>query len=277
MGLEEGYWQDPASHRKLFYRLWRSATAKRLVVVVHGFGEHSGRYDTFAQELAKLGWAVGCADLWGHGQSDGTRGDIDRFDDYLTDLDALIQQVFLPQTRLASYSIFGHSFGGLLGAHWAIRAPTDLKAVILQSALFQIGFPLPPLQEALIRKLAPWRPTWSVGVNLNPAWLSHDPVVVQHYREDPLVHRRMTLRCAVAVKDAMPAALAGAHAIRHPTLVLCGEDDCVVSPAACKQFHEQLRCDKRLRAFPQCYHELHHESVFPAILEEVVSWIQAHG
>lgn len=274
---EEGYWQDPATSRKLFYRLWRPASAERLVVVVHGFGEHSGRYEEFAQELAKLGWAVGCADLWGHGQSDGKRGDIGRFEDYLTDLDGIVSGLFLPRTSLVSYTLFGHSFGGLLGAHWAIRSPANLKSVVLQSALFQVGFPLPPLQEAMVRRLVMWRPSWTVSLSLNPHWLSHDPNVVQQYADDPLVHNHMTLRCAIAVEDAMREALAGASRIRVPTLVLCGDEDCVVSPAACKLFHERLTCEKRLRAFPHCFHELHHEPVFPTVIEEVAAWIRAHG
>ena len=271
-----GAFRNPQG-RSLAYRLWQPPSCNALVVIVHGFGEHAGRYEPFARALMAHQIAVACPDLWGHGQSGGRRGDIARFDDYLNDLDAFMSQVLTTRMIPSAFTIFGHSFGGLAAIHWALRKPQAAQALILQSPLLDVGFPVPPWKARLIRGLAPWWPTFPVSMGLDPAWLSHDPAIVQRYRDDPLVHHRITLRCAVALQDAMHHAMDRASHVTLPTLLLYATADRVVSGSACQRFAERLHCEKRVMSFSDCYHELHHESVQPTIVEEIVRWVQAHG
>lgn len=272
----EEFWRNPANGHTLFARIWEPAPARAWLILVHGFGEHSGRYGRLAQAIASHGWAVACADLWGHGRSEGQRGDIERFEEYLRDLEALANHC-LASREPSSYAVFGHSFGGLLAARWAQRRPEGLGSVILQSPLLEVGFPLPRWKETLVNQGARWCPRLSLSLGVNPAWLSHDPQIVQGYQRDPLVHNRITLRSASALRASMRQALDDARQIRVPTLLLYGAEDHVVSVAACRRFYERLACDKRVVNFPACYHELHHEATRPTVAEEVVHWIQNHA
>ena len=272
----EESWHNPANGHKIFSRIWDPSPARAWLMLVHGFGEHSGRYERFAQAIASHGVAVASSDLWGHGRSGGQRGDIEQFEEYLRDLQALIHRC-LAASESASYAVFGHSFGGLLAARWAQRRPAGLQSVILQSPLFEVGFPLPRWKEAMVNQGARWCPRLSLGLGLDPAWLSHDPQIARDYQRDPLVHHRVTLRAAAALQTSMRQALDDARQIRPPTLLLYGAEDRVVSIAACQRFYERLTCDKRVVGFPACYHELHHEAAQPAVVEEVVHWIQDHA
>ncbi|MBI4322721.1 MAG: lysophospholipase [Candidatus Omnitrophica bacterium] len=272
----EEFWRNPANGHTLFARIWEPVPARAWLILVHGFGEHSGRYGRLAQAIASHGLAVACADLWGHGRSEGQRGDIERFEEYLHDLETLVRHC-LAAREPSSYAVFGHSFGGLLAARWAERRPAGLQAVILQSPLFEVGFPLPRWKELLVNQGARWWPRLSLSLGVNPAWLSHDPQIVQGYQHDSLVHNRMTLRGAAALRAAMRQTLDDAQQIRLPTLLLYGTEDHVVSVDAGRRFYERLACDKRVVGFPASYHELHHEAVQPTVVEEMVRWIESHA
>ena len=245
-------------------------------MLVHGFGEHGGRYDAFARQLAAQGLTVACPDLWGHGRSSGRRGDIVRFADYVEDLDAFTRQVSAPLNPAARMAVFGHSFGGLVAVHWAIQGPRPWSCIILQSPLFGVGFPVPQWKARLSRMLGEVWPTLSMPTGLNPAWLSRDLDVARRYRNDPLVHHRITARGYAALQEAMQQAGASAERLTLPTLVLYGTADRVISVAACEAFAARMTCEKRIMGFPDCYHELHHESVASDVVGRIVEWIRAH-
>lgn len=273
----EGFFQHGTTRRKLFYRLWEPLQCHALVIIIHGFGEHSGRYAALAQALAQHGLGVACPDLWGHGRSDGRRGDIGSFAQYLEDLDALTSQVFLARFSQRPVAVFGHSFGGLVAIHWALRSPDLLRCLILQSPLLEVGFPVPKWKERLIGFLGRLWQGFPLPIGLDPVWLSHDATVVQQYRQDPLVHSRISARGHRALQGAMRQALDQAKDVSLPTLLLYGGADRVVSVKACQAFFERLACEKRAVDFPDCYHELHHEAVQPRVVELVSEWVQAHG
>ena len=273
---DEGFFRNPTSDHSLFYRLWQPAASKALVVIVHGFGEHSGRYAALAHALAQRQLAVACADLWGHGRSAGRRGDSERFGQYLDDLEALTAQTFLPRTRKEGFAIFGHSFGGLAAIHWALRNPQRLRCLMLQSPLLGVGFPVPRWKARLAELIRRWWPTLAFPTGLDPRGLSHDPAVVQRYRDDPLIHDRITLRSYDALETAMQQGIEQATRIATPTLLLYGSEDHVISLTACQAFAAQLTCEKRVIDFPDCYHELHHEPALPRVIEEISGWVHAH-
>jgi lysophospholipase len=273
----EGRFRYPADGRMLSYRLWEPTQQKLLLVIVHGFGEHGGRYDAFAQALAQQGVAVACPDLWGHGRSDGRRGDIEEFGQYLDALESLTWEAFLARSREAGFAVFGHSFGGLLAIHWALRQPKGLRRLAIQSPLLGVGFPVPKWKEQLLRSLGGFCRRLQLPTGLNPAWLSHDPSIVRDYRRDPLVHRLMSLRFYQMLQDAMRQAHEQASRLTRPMLLLYGTEDRVISVKACQAFFEQLTCEKRAVEFPGSYHELHHEPAKPLVIEEVLRWVQAHA
>lgn len=274
-GLRSGHeasWVNPASTRRFTYRVWRPASARALVVVVHGFGEHGGRYTAVADALAARGVCVAVPDLWGHGRSEGRRGDVVRFADYLDDLRALTEAVFLPLAGESTYVVYGHSFGGLVAIHWALAAPPGLRRLVAQSPFLDVGFPVPRWKRLAARWLRRCWPAARLPIALDVSKLSHDPSVVEAYRRDPLVHRVMSARAYATLTRAQGDALQRAGEVRMPVLLLCGAEDRIVSLAAAQRWYDQLTCEKQEVVFPGCYHELHFEAVREDVVRLVAEW-----
>lgn len=268
----EGFWPAPASRRSLFYQIWYPVQPKALLIIVHGFGEHGGRYATLAEELATEGIMVAVPDLWGHGHSGGTRGDADSLTTYLRDLEGLTRQVFLPESGGSHAIVYGHSFGGLLAIHWALSRVPELQRLIVQSPLLAVGFPVAPWRVAVARWLDRLWPSATLPMRLDAQALSHDPSVVEAYRADPLVHQRISARIYHAILRGGETAQARAHTIDVPTLLLYGEEDHVISIDAVRRWHSALTCQTQVVGFPHAYHELHHEPVRAEVSRLIREW-----
>jgi alpha-beta hydrolase superfamily lysophospholipase len=274
---QEHAWVDPSSRRRLHYRLWRPATPRALLVLVHGFGEHGGRYASFAQTLAEQGICVAAADLWGHGRSGGAQGDIDEVSRYVEDGVRITHEVFLRESGQPRYLLFGHSFGGLIAILWALRESTRLTRLIVQSPLLEVGFPLPRWKTVLARVLAAYWPTASFSMNLDLGALTHDAAVIEAYRTDPLVHNTMSARTYVSMLRARDEAMRRAATLQVPVLLLCGSADRIISVGAAQRWFDQLRTEKSCVVFPDGYHELHHEPMKDAVQRHILAWILAAG
>ena len=269
----EDLWTEPSSGRTFSYRLWKPTSPRVLLILIHGFGEHSGRYQPFAQALAEQGICVAAPDLWGHGRSGGKRGDIANLTQCVTELLTLTTEVFLPASSQTQYALFGHSFGGLAALQWALDHPPNLRCVVAQSPLLEVGFPIPSWKRVTAVWLARCWPTYSLSMNLDVGALSHDPSVVDAYRADPLVHNAMstgTYRSILQTKDLM---FAHAGEFQVPMLLLCGAEDRIISIPEAQRWFEQLTCEKRIVMFPGCYHELHHEPVRDEVIQLVREWV----
>ncbi len=268
----ERYWTEPASGRRYFYRLWRPAGARALLVIVHGFGEHGGRYVATAQRLAQAGLDVAVPDLWGHGRSGGVRGDLDDLFTCVGHLRGLTDEALLPETGRSRHALFGHSFGGLMAIVWALESPARVTWLTAQSPLLEVGFPLPRWKVAMARWLAPYWPAFRVPLQLDLRYLSHDPGVVQAYRADRLVHSLISLRTYWALLRARDWVLRRAEDLRVPLLLLCGGDDQIISIRHVQEWAARVRCDKREVMFSGMYHELHHEAVADEAIRLVAEW-----
>jgi alpha-beta hydrolase superfamily lysophospholipase len=202
---------------------WAPPTAPRgTVVLVHGLGEHAGRYAHVAAALTAARWQVLAYDQRGHGQSAGPRGGIAASDSLLADL-----AVVLDATRTAHPGplvLLGHSLGGLLAARFvaeslqASPAPWSrpVDALVLSSPALDPG--LNAVQKLLLAVVPALAPQLAVHNGLKPAWISRDPAVVQAYVNDPLVHDRITGRLARFIADAGLDVLAAAPRWTVPTL-----------------------------------------------------------
>ena len=274
---QEGSWVDPVSRRIFRYRSWRPAHVRHLVVLVHGFGEHGGRYQPFAQALAAQGLYVAVPDLWGHGRSGGRRGDLGQVENCVRQVWSMTQEVFLPTSGQTRYALFGHSFGGLAAIVWALHHPGNLRCLIVQSPLIEVGFPLPCWKTASATLLAHVWPAFSFSLRLDVGALSRDPVVVQAYRTDPLVHGSMSVRTYYSVSRTRDEVCARAHTLQLPVLLLCGTADRIISVPQAQRWFDRLTCEKRSVIFPDAYHELHHETVRAEAARLVLEWIETHA
>lgn len=264
-----------------YLREWQppAGVARRgSILLVHGLGEHSGRYEGVAQRLAALGLAVCSYDLRGHGRSDGVRGSIPTGDALLADL----RCVFDDADRRGRASrdgapplLLGHSLGGTIAAAATATGWVAPRALILSSpALALHGSWAQRLAAALGRRLIPDRP---LPNRLPVDRLSHDPREVAAYRADPLVHDRITPRMYGFIVDAGAAVLRRAPGLTVPTLLLAAGDDHLVAARGSRELAAALApAVAEVRLYGDLYHELFNEREpdRSRVLDDLAAWIE---
>jgi lysophospholipase len=247
------------------------------VAVVHGYGEHAGRYRQLAGELAGRGFAVHVYDLRGHGRSPGRRGHISRFKEYLDDTG-----LFLDGARgeAAGKPLFllGHSMGGLIAAAFVEqRRPHDLAGLVLSAPFLRLTTPVPRFKLVAAKVASAVAPAVDVGNTLDAAGLSHDEAVVLEYRNDPLNHSAATARWATEVLLAQRSALSSAKRISAKLLVMAGADDPVADPDAARElFAGAASRDKRLLVYPGFLHEIFNEVGRAQRVADLLAWLEDH-
>jgi lysophospholipase len=259
---------------RLHVQAWLpDAEPTAVLAVVHGYGDHGGRYGYLGEAMAALGHAVYVYDLRGHGQSAGRRGHILRFSDYLSDTRIYLDTVAGTHPAAPLY-LLGHSLGGLIAAAYAETQPAGPGGLILSSPFLRLR--TPPLSSKVngARILSVVRPAFNVGNTLQAADLSHEQRVVDAYVTDPLVHHVATARWAVEVLAAQGAVLAGAPRIILPLLLLVADADAVTDPQASRElFAAAGSADKTERRYAGYYHELFNETGRAAVFADLAAWL----
>ena len=258
---------------------WRPEGAPAAVLaVVHGYGEHGGRYRELAEDMAARGYAVHVYDLRGHGRSGGRRGHVGRFADYLDDTAVYLDAVRTEHSGQPVY-LLGHSLGGLIATAYVEDRPAEgLAGLILSSPFLRLGMPVPPLKIGAVRLLSLAAPFMKIGNTLDSAALSHDQDVVRAYGVDPLNHHVATARWAAEVVAAQGAALSAAGSITLPLLLLYGDADAVADPQAARELFERVASpDKAEHCFEGYYHEIFNETGRAAVFAAISAWLEARA
>jgi alpha-beta hydrolase superfamily lysophospholipase len=272
---EEGF-LNSADHLRLFWQRYTPPRARASVLVLHGAGDHCGRYPALTTALVRAGFQVALLDLRGHGQSDGRRWYVDAFADYLHDVDAFVAK--LSQDGIAGETLFavGHSQGGLITALWAMRHARLLSGVVLSSPWFRLAKPPPAvkvLAARLIGRVVPWLP---LDAGLDSAQLTSDPEMQRWTDHDPLYGRKATPRWFAEAGRAQLEALRRAGELGCPLLVLTGGADPIADPAAERAFYEAAASqDKKLVVYDGFRHELFNEMRRDEPIGEAVRWLSA--
>jgi alpha-beta hydrolase superfamily lysophospholipase len=264
--------------RTLFCRSWTPPLATRVMVLVHGFGEHSGRYEEMARWFATRDFAVYAYDQTGHGQSSGARGHVESFRDYHDDLEC-----FIALSREANPGLpvvlVGHSMGGLVVAGLVSERAPEIDLLVTSGALLALSPDLSPLKLLAARVLRRILPSLSMDAGLDPDGLSRDPDVIARYLQDPLVHGRATASMAAEMSDAIVRAGKGANDVDVPVLVLHGADDPLCLPAGSQHFFAGLpRSDvagSEIHIYPSLRHEIFNEPERERVFSDVLTWVEA--
>ena len=262
---------------RLWRRTWRPPGQVRgAVLLVHGLGEHSGRYANLARHCTDRGFAVFALDHYGHGRSEGQRGHVERFSVYLDGVRALLERVREEQPDVPLF-LLGHSMGGLIAAAFLLEAQAGFRACVLSGPAFRTDAE-PAAIVMWIARLISWLAPTVPTLGLDPAGISRDPQVVRAYVADPLVHHgKLSARLIVEMKAAMQDTVARAPEITLPLLILHGEDDVLTSPAGSREFHERVAArDKTLKIYPGLFHEIFNEPEKDAVLADMTHWLEAH-
>ena len=255
----------------LLYRAWEVDRPRARMRIVHGLGEHGGRYAPLAGALVERGISCYAADLRGHGVSGGRRGHVGRFEEYVDDLQRLTTATRGDEPAF----LFGHSLGGLI----AVRAMQtglagDLEGAILSAPALELASPLPWWRDPAASLLSRLAPTIALPNGIDPDDLSHDPEAVAAYRTDPLVHDRITPRLFSEMRRAMRAAAAEAGKVRVPVLLLAPGEDRITDVDSAVWVADRFYGEVRIRTYPHLYHEPLQEVEGGAILGEVVEWVE---
>ncbi len=258
----------------LFRRAWLPETPERVVVLAHGYAEHSGRYEHVGTQLASAGSAVHAYDQQGHGKSGGVRCHVRRFEHLVDDLEGFIATVRAERERLPLF-VVGHSMGGLVVTNYASQRNPDIAGVVTSGAALVAS---ENISRARIRRarLLRWpAPRLSLASGLDPELLSRDPAVIRAYLEDPLVHQRITPSLACEIVSAMERTAAAAARVRVPTLLLHGEEDRICPVSGSRDFYDRLVVSsRRLRTYPGLRHEIFNEPERVSVLNDLIEWIR---
>ena len=266
---------------RLFWQLWAAPEGqprRGRVMLQHGYGEHSWRYDHVARALVRAGYDVMALDARGHGRSSGKRGFVERFDDYVKDLALLRKELDrrLPPERGPLF-VLGHSQGGLIVLRYALEQPADVAAFAVTSPLCRIGAEVPAWKAVMGKLMSKAWPTLSLPTELDAADLTHVSEVVQLYRDDPLVLKIATARWFTEQEDAQQDLLRRAGEIRSPFLFIIAGADRIVDPAASEQVYHRLGSpDRELEMLPEAFHEVLNERDWTQTVRRLVGWFERH-
>ena len=269
----------------LVTRHWPMAGARPapgVALLVHGLGEHIGRYDHVARHLNQQGWAVVGHDHRGHGRSPGKRGALRDHHDFLHDLAAVVDAArrAYPTQPLV---LIGHSLGGAIAARFAAAlaepvesAPWErpIDALVLSSPALAI--PISAVQRLLLATIGQLTPDVAVANGLRPAWICHNPATVAAYQADPLVHDRVTGRLTSWLIEAGQTVRSRAANWRVPTLIMWGGEDRCVDPTGSAAFAASAPRERvSSHPWPQLSHEIFNEVEQADVLAAMSGWLQS--
>lgn len=262
---------------RLFEQSWSPERPRAAVVLVHGFGEHSGRHEEAAGHLACHGYAVQALDLRGHGRSQGVRCFVRSFAELVSDLRSAVgrARATWPERRMF---LLGHSLGGLVASLFSLEGGEGVSGVMLSAPAVRLGddYSRPKILASLaVGRLLPRLPM----VRFRSSSISSDPAVVADYQEDELVfHRRTPARTASEIVRAIRRVQAEADGFSLPVLIMHGGRDQVADIEGSREFYERIRSpDKTLRIYDGFWHEIMHEPDRASVLTEIVQWLDARS
>jgi len=259
-----------------YRRAWLPPTPGQALILVHGYAEHSGRYDEMAMYFARRGFAVHAYDQSGHGRSRGPRGDVDRWGRMLDELGSFIDRVAADHPGIP-ISLVGHSMGGLVATATTLFRAPRIDRLILSGALLEIGTETPAWKRGAARLLAPLGSRVGLSLGLDPQGLSRDPEVARRYVADPFVKDRMSARFAAGMMSMVGKVNAAGGRLERPVLVLHGDADPLSDVASSRAFHAGLLPDvaaaSRLRIYPELRHEIFQEPERERVWQDMLDWM----
>ena len=269
-------WQDPEGIT-FFVQGWEpeNGNPKALVVLVHGLGEHTGRYPHVGKALTHAGYALAGFDLRGHGKSGGARGHAPSLDAYMHDIRqffSLMEQRYPAIPRF----LYGHSLGGLLVLSYAIQYGAGLKGVVATGPGLRSSLQEQKAKLAVVRLLGSLLPAVTVPSGLDAAMISRDVAVVEAYKKDPLVHDSTSLGFGKAALNAIDLCFARAGEFPAPLLIMHGTGDKITYFSGSEDFAKlvsEAGRDVTLRLWNELYHEVHNEPEKEEVLKFMIEWL----
>jgi alpha-beta hydrolase superfamily lysophospholipase len=248
--------------------------ARGSVVIMHGLGEHCGRYQHLAAFFNQCGLSVRCYDHRGHGRSEGRRGDVINGDPMLQDAQIVIED-FAGRFGTPPF-LFGHSMGGLFAARFALTRRAPLRGLMLSSPALALRLTAAELRLlAAAERVVPWL---GIPNGLDASALCHADSVVDAYRADPLVHSRISARLLRSMLNSIDDCQQRAATLSIPTLIQVAGSDRAVDPAGAQRFYEQLPAGlAQLHVYQHMFHEIFNEPDSAIVFDDLRAWLHGPG
>lgn len=263
-------WLESISGDRLFLRTWSVERPEAVVILVHGLGDHSGRFEPVAQTFCRAKFSVLGFDALGHGK---TGGSMPLFDVLAKDL---IRVIRMARSHFATpVLLFGQSLGGGVALHHGVSGQEPVDGIIAGSPLLRPAFKPPAWKLIIGRTLGKLWPTLTLGTGLNPQNLTSDPEEVKRYLNDPLILRHVSAALGISMLEAGEDTLLRASQLTTPTLIIHGTSDRITSAEASREFAERAGSICEIKLWPNMLHDLHFELAKDQVLSHVVEWIHS--
>ncbi len=257
----------------MYARSWEpESSPKACVILVHGLGEHIGRYEHVGLALTQAGFVLSGYDLRGHGKSGGVRGHTPSYDALMNDVERFLDLAARRYPNLPRF-LYGHSMGGNQVINFALRRQAKLKGVIATGPWLKLAFEPPASKISLGKLMNHIFPGFIQASGLDTKALSHDANVVQAYENDPLVHDKISARLFVEMYQSGLWAFEHAKEFPLPLLLMHGSKDSLTSPEASRQFAAAAGDKVTLRIWDGLFHEIHNEAEKAQVLAVMIGWL----
>ena len=259
----------------LFGQVWQSEVEapKGIVYLIHGLGEHSGRYEHVAEALTNAGYHMAGFDLRGHGLSEGKRGHTPSFDYFFDDISLFRKEIEKQLGPTLPSFIYGHSLGGLIVINYGMTHPEGLTGAIATDPALELSFTPPPVMWFIAQVMANIIPTFSSNNALDVNALARDAAVVKAYQDDPLVHDHISARHVVDMIRNGGKMLERANEWSLPLLLMHGTEDHITSMDSSKAFAEKAGSKVTFVPWEGYYHEIHNDIGKEKVIEKMIAWL----
>jgi alpha-beta hydrolase superfamily lysophospholipase len=263
--------------KQIFFQSWLpDKKLSGMIILIHGLGEHSGRYGThFADFYTSHNIGIKAFDLPGHGRSYGKKGHID--DPILTFeiIDDLINETRIQFPDIPLF-IYGHSFGGEISLWYNLARNPKTNGLIITSPLIGPKDPVPAAKMFLAKTMDKLYPTFAMENGLRPEDLSRDQKIVNDYISDPLVHPMVTAKTGMVIINRGMWIMENASNNANETLLMFGDCENIVNPQPIIEY-SQIAPHITLKIWPDCFHEIHNEPEKETIYNFTSNWMKEHS
>ena len=260
-----------------FVRGWEPDQApKAAVALVHGLGEHTGRYAHVGRAFTARGYALAGFDLRGHGKSGGARGHFPSFQAVMHDIAQSNDLLLGRYAKGLPHFLYGHSLGGLLTLAYALHSGFSGNGVVVSAPGLRSALQKQKIKILLAKVLGTLLPTITLSSGLDPKLLSHDPKVIEAYVNDPLVHDKTTTGFGKSALAAIDYAFGNAPKFPAPLLVIYGSEDQLSYPSGGQDFVKAAPGDVTFKLWDGLYHEIHNEPEQGEVLNFMLQWLDTH-
>lgn len=261
---------------KLVCKCWKPIDPPKAVLfIVHGLGEHLGRYEEMANIFIENQIAVFAFDHRGHGQSEGKKGHAESIDQFVDDVEFTLMKCRNLFLEIPIF-LYGHSMGGQIVASFLDKVKSkEIKGAIISSAWFRIVNPPPHWQIKLIKKLKSFLPGFTQSNKIDPKKISSVKGEIELYQKDPLIHDKISLALFHALYHNGLKLAQHAQAAKIPVLVCHGDKDQITSKPGSEQYANNLGEKAEFKIWPGSFHEPHHDFEKEKVMRFYVDWVKA--